>query len=238
MTTPFDLTLHGESLSALDERIAVTDIREALQMDGDRRKAISVEVRLCIHEENPVLRREVMSKIIAWASQGGLLTTSDRPGQRLTAVCTELPTLSAQDWTAELALRFVSAHTPWWESITPVMVSGNAILTVDVPGNAAHTVAEAILINAGTDVVTELTLRCDLTEMTFRGITLRPGSIFNLTYSQGNLLAWVDGESVLHRRTAQSSDELTLPCGRTSTVYATAEGEPLQATFTIRGRFA
>lgn len=137
-----------------------------------------------------------------------------------------------------MALHFASTHTPWWESSEPVMATGNAILQLDVPGNAPSTVAEAIVVNRGADVVTALTLHCGLTEMTFRSISLPPGGFFNLTYSQGNLLAWVNGESVLHRRTAQSSDELTLPCGQVTTVYATAEGEPLEATFSVRGRFA
>ena len=57
-------------------------------------------------------------------------------------------------------------------------------------------------------------------------------------YGDGHLLAWVDGESVLHCRTAQSSDELLAPCGQTATMYATAGETPLQTTFTVRGRFA
>lgn len=238
MTTLFDCTLHGEMLSALDERITVTDIRETLQMNGSEREAIAVEVRFCIHEEDPVRRREVMSKVIAWAGKGGLLTTSDRPGLRLTVRCTKLPELSAQDWTAEMALCFTSANMPWWESSTPITVSGDDILTMDVPGDAPQTVAEAVVINAGATVVTELRLNCHITEMVFRDIALAPGSFFSLMYGSGHLLAWVDGESVLHHRTAQSSDELLLPCGQRATVYASAEGIPLQTTFTARGRFA
>lgn len=238
MTTLFDCTLHGETLSALDERIAVTDIRETLQMNVGIRECIAVEVRFCIHEEDPVRRREVMSRIIAWAGKGGQLTTSDRPGLRLAVSCTKLPELSALDWSAEMALCFTSANMPWWESSTPVTVSGNGILSMDVPGDAPQTVAEAIVINAGTAVVTELTIACHMTEMTFRGITLQPGSFFSLMYGDGHLLAWVDGESVLHCRTAQSSDELLAPCGQTATMYATAGETPLQTIFTVRGRFA
>lgn len=238
MTTLFDMTLHDQTLSGLDDSITVTDIRESLQMKGNRRERIIVEVRLCIHEENPIRRREVMSRIIAWAGIGGYLTTTDRPGQRLAAVCTELPALSAQNWTAEMMLRFGSTHTPWWESSAPVMVSGNAVLTADVPGDAPMTVAEALLINTGTVVVNELRLQCALTQMTFRNLALQPGSIFCLMYSDGNLQVLVDGNSVLHCRTPESSDELTLPCGQTSTVYATTDGQPLEAAFTIRGRFA
>lgn len=65
MTSLYDCTLHGEALSALDGSIAVTDVRESLQMNGGEREAIAVEVRFCIHEEDPVRRREVMSKVIA-----------------------------------------------------------------------------------------------------------------------------------------------------------------------------
>ena len=238
MNSIFDCKLYDVSLSSLDERITVTDIRETLQVQSGRRESIGVEVRFCIHEEDPVRRREVMSRIITWGFDGGLLTVSGRPGQRLRVRCTGLPALSDHDWTEEMSLHFVSAHMPWWESSTPVMVSGNSILTLDVPGDAPLTAVEAILVNVGTDPVTQLTMRCHLSEITFRGINLNPGSIFNLSYNEGHLLAWVDGESVLHRRTVQSSDELLIPCGRASTVYATAEGEPLQATFTVRGRFA
>lgn len=238
MTTPFDCSLYDVSLSSLDDSIAVTDIREAIQLVGQRRASITVEVRLCIHQEDPVLRREVISKVIAWAGQDGRLAVSDRPNQQLTVVCTSLPELSAADWLAELTLHFTSAYIPWWESRTQAMVSGNGILTVDVPGNAPSTAAEVLLVNTGTAVVTEFRLHCHMSEMAFSGVTMNPGSCFTLLYQDGHLLAQVDGESVLHCRTAQSSDELTLPCGQTSTVYATAPGESLQATFTVRGRYA
>lgn len=238
MKTLFDCTLNGSKLSALDESIAVTDVRESLLLKGNQRDGIAVEVRVCIHEKDPALRRGVMSKIILWASQGGYITISDRPGQQLSVSCTQLPEMAAADWTAELALRFRSTHTPWWESAAQAMVTGNGILELDVPGDAPSTIAQVILLNMGTEDVTEFRLHCDLTDMEFTGVTLSPGSIFTLLYQNGLLAIELDGESVLHCRTAQSSDELRLPCGRASTVYATAPGEPLQATFMARGRYA
>lgn len=237
MKSLYDCTLNGISLAALDNSIVVTDIREALQQTGQRRESISAEVRFCIHEEDSVRRRSVMSKVIAWAHQGGRMTISDRPGQQLTVVCTGLPELSSADWMAELTLHFASSHTPWWESSDPTTVSGNGILTLEASGDAPGTVAEVTLTNTGNDVVTEFSLHCHLSDMTFSNVAMNPGSIFTLLYQEGHLTACVDGESVLHCRTPQSSDELTLPCGQASTVYATAAGEPLQATFSVRGRF-
>ena len=152
MKTLFDCTLNGSTLSSLDASIAVTDIRESLLLKGNQRDSIAVDVRLCIHEKEPALRRSVMSKIILWASQGGNLNISDRPGQQLAVSCVQLPEMSASDWTAELTLRFTSAQAPWWESSTPITISGSGTLTVDVPGNAPTTTAEVILVNTGTEV--------------------------------------------------------------------------------------
>lgn len=238
MKTLFDCTLNGSTLSSLDESIAVTDIRESLLLKGNQRDSIAVDVRLCIHEKEPALRRSVMSKIILWASQSGYLNISDRPGQQLAVSCAQLPEMSASDWTAELTLRFVSTHTPWWESIPMAIITGNGILELDVPGDAPSTTAQVILINEGTTVVTEFRLHCHMSVMEFTGVTMNPGSFFTMLYQDGRLIIELDGESVLHCRTAQSSDELLLPCGQTTTVYATAPGEPLQATFMARGRYA
>lgn len=251
MTTLFDCVLGGVTLSSLDKSICVTDVREEAPvyrealtpawLEGQRllsrtRESLSVTVRFAIHEDGLARRSEVLRAVYAWAENGGALTISSRPGQRLQVICTALPDLSCEDWLEELTLRFTTSHTPWWETSAVARAAGNSIMTLDVPGNAPSPApVEVMVINEGADTIHRLKLHCGLTEMVFDGIDLPAGSYFSLLYRDGIMIAWIDGESVLSRRTPQSADRLLAPCGQTSTVYVDGE-ELLHATFSARGR--
>ncbi len=250
MTTLYDCALDGVTLSGLDKSICVTDVREEAPVyrtglapawsEGQQllrrvRESISVTVHFAVHEAGMARRSQVLHDIYAWAEKGGVLTISDRPGQQLRVVCTALPDISSDDWLSDLAIRFTTVHVPYWEG-NVARVSGTEIMTLDVPGNADFAPVEAIVINQGVDTIDRLTLRCGMTEMVFRDIVFPAGSVFSLMYREGAALAWIDGESVLRHRTAQSADMLLAPCGESSTVYADGE-ELLHATFTARGRY-
>lgn len=251
MKTPFDCALSGVELSSLDGSICVLDVIEnapemhistsSAHTDGQHilrraRKSLTVQVRFAIHEPNIARRRSVLRTVLAWADQGGLLTTSDRPGQRLRVICTQLPAMAADNMLAEMTLAFTSTCVPWWEDESTVSVSGDAIMSLSVPGTADVAPVDVVAINTGADTITRLTLHCGMTEMVFNGIELAPGSFFSLIHQNGAALAWVDGESVLPCRTAQSADMLLAPCGADTTVY-TSSDSALQANFSARGRY-
>ena len=74
------------------------------------------------------------------------------------------------------------------------------------------------------------------TQMTFENILFPAGYLMLLNETDGPLKVEILGESILHCRTADSDDLLLLPCGKESTVYATAD-KSVTASFTARGRY-
>lgn len=252
MTTAHDCALNGVRLSSLNDRICVLDIREdapklrttclSLHPEGHHvlrqtRESLTLRVIFALHEEDPIRRREALNTIHAWTFKGGMLTTSDRPAQQMQVTCTSLAPLSAEDWTEELTLAFQSARTPYWEDAQPTSVTGSDALVLDTPGTADAAPVDVMIVNDTEETVTRVTLIADETQMVFEGLSFHPGSRFSLNQSDGPLLAEIDGESVLHCRTPNSSDCLLVPCGRRSTVSAAAT-LPLTSTFTVRGRYA
>lgn len=251
MTTPFDCTLNSVPLSSLDESICVLDVREpapklrlttlaarsgGLQLLERQRESISVEVSLAIHEPDPIRRKEVFHSVLAWAEAGGTLTISDRPEQQLQVICSQPPEISADEWMTALKITFTSTRVPYWEAsqLTQVSTTGTAALTV--PGTAPSAPVSVLLVNTGTEAITQLTLHCGSTQMVFDSLTLPAGSIFLMTQSGGCLTAMVDNISVLKYRTPDSDDLLLAPCGKASTVYASA-AQPTNANFAVRGRY-
>lgn len=251
MTTLFDCALNNVLLSSLNLRVCVLDIREdapkmrtttlPLYPEGQRllrqqRDSLTIHVDFAIHQEALRRRRLALLKIARWAIQGGVLTTTDRPGQQLPVICTGLPSMSNEDWTEKLTLTFQSHHTSYWEDVAATSVTGSEVLTLNTPGSADFAPLDVVIINDRAEPVTNVTICAGSTQMVFEGLQFQPGSTFRLVQNDGPLAAEIDGESVLSCRTAASADRLLVPCGRSSTVYAAA-GEPLQASFTVRGRY-
>lgn len=252
MTTQFDCALDGVALSSLDDTLCVLDIREdapkmrtaalALRPAGRRllhqqRESLTVQIGFAIHEEDPVRRREVLQSVHAWAAKGGILTTSERPGQQLTVICTALPAMSAEDWTETLTLAFTTTLVPYWEAAEASSASGSDVLTLTAAGNAGSAPVDVIAINDTDETVTSLKIYCGGTQMVFEGISMPAGGILFLIQSGGVFTAELDGESILPFRTPESDDLLLAPCGTGCTAYASASA-PLQAAFTVRGRYA
>ncbi len=251
MTTRFDCALNGVLLSSLNERICVLDLKEAapgmrtttltLQPEGHRllrrwRDSLTVQAVFAIQDENPVNRRATLRAVHAWAEAGGLLTITDRPGQRLRVRCASLPDFAAEDWQQPLTLTFVAAGAPYWEDAAATSVTGSDVLDLLTPGTAENAPVDAFIINDTDATVTRLKIYCGGTQMIFEGIDMPVGAFFLLTQSDGPLTASVNGESVLANRTPESDDLLLAPCGRSATVYA-SDTQPLQASFTVRGRY-
>lgn len=249
--TIHDCMLDGISLSSLDERICVLDVREdapehalvphPLARGGQHlsqtRRSLTVHLSFAIHETQPDRRKAVLQAVRTWALQGRLLTLADRPGQQLQVVCTGLPAIAAEDWTAPLTLSFTTTRCPWWEDEEPATVSGSGMLTLTLTGNAAFAPVDAHITNAGTQTLHELSIHCASSFITFQGITLPAGSTLHLTTKDGIFSAVIDGESVLAHRTPDSDDLLLAPCGQSCSVGATG-AQALTATFTARGRYA
>lgn len=251
MTTLFDCALNGVLLSSLSERICILDIQESaptvhqtaltLFPEGRqqlqlRRDSIIVKVIFAIHEEKPSQRTRVLQHIREWAAPGGVLTTTDHTDQQLTVICTALPAATCEDWTERCVVTFQTTRCPYWEDASLSSASGSGALSIQVPGTAEYAPVNALILNDSGEDVTRITLHAGSTRMTFENILFPTGHMLLLNETDGPLKVQITGESILHCRTADSDDLLLLPCGRESTVYATAD-QPVSASFTARGRY-
>ena len=249
--TIHDCALNGESLSWLDERICVLDVREdaprlrlpvfPLPRGGQSlspiRESLTVRVTFALHEEDPTRRWALLGLIRAWATPGGVLTLDARPDQQLTVVCTELPAMAAEDWTAPLTLQFTTTCCPYWEAAEPTRLTGSGTMTLTLPGASADAPVSVTVTNEGSSTVTRLNLQCGSTYIIFEDIALPAGGQCFIDVRDGLLSATINGESILPNRTPGSDDLLLAPCGKSCTVAASS-AQPLHAAFTARGRYA
>jgi hypothetical protein len=204
----------------------LTRVRESL--------TVTVSFRLCCAD--PAQRRTLLQKVLAWAHPGGLFTTPERPGQQLHVQCTGSPTVSSMTWLDELTLSFTAYDQPFWEGCDAVSRTITSEGTLLLPGFAVDSPVDCTVTNLGSHSITTLQPSCGDTRMTFDGLALAPGSVFQLQTAMGILQASTDGESCLMQRSADSSDFLLAPCGRECAIAAVAD-QPLQAVFSARGRY-
>lgn len=249
--TRYQVWLDQQGLQDIDPAIFITDIQEqppsqllstAARAQGDgvflarrNRQSLSVTVRFAIREPSPARRQAVLQKVRAWAQQGSFLSTSDRPLQRLKVQAENLPTLqSALKWTDALSITFTAYEAPFWEDSQPTTATASSLY---LPGDAPSAPMDMrwVCNSAAPDVVTMAT---PLSSITFRGLPLKAGQELVISHESGILTATIDGADVLPCRTPESSDDLLLPCGQTSTVTLTADGQAATGcTFTARGRW-
>lgn len=247
MTPRFSCALNGVTPESIDPALRVTDLtelpprrrvssvptaRHGLMLLRRVRESLTIRISFVIPEYDPVRRRALLSRLHAWADPGGVLTTSDRPGQRLVVVCDTLPMLSALSWSDVIHIDFTAYALPFWEyeAETP---SADGLLTL--PGDAEEIPVACEVTNVGSTAVTTLTLTCGDTQMTFAGLSLAPGGVMTLAYPDSLLCAVAEGESVLMLRTGDSSDLLLADGGVPAAVSATADGD-VSTVFHARGR--
>lgn len=250
MTPRFSCALNGVTPESIDPALRVTDltelpprrrvtsvptVRHGLQLLRRVRESLTIRVSFVIPEYDPVRRRQLVSQLHAWADPGGVLTTSDRPGQRLIVACDTLPILSALSWSDTIYIDFTAYALPFWEyeAETQLITSSEATLTL--PGDAEEIPVSCEVTNTGDAPLTTVTLRCGDTQMTFTGLALAPGCTLSLVYTSGLLTATADGVSVLMQRTGDSSDLLLADGGKPATVSVTANSS-VSTAFHARGR--
>lgn len=250
--TTFDCALNGVSLSGLDERICVLDLREdapklrtaaaLLRPEGQlllaqSRESLTVHIRFAIHEEQPPRRSEVLSRVRAWAEKGGTLTLSSREGQRLQVICTAMPALSAEDWLQEMSITLTSVGSPYWEATAVTEAATFDEATLLLPGTADSAPVDVLVSNASEETVTSLHVSCGTTALHFEGLALEAGSEVLIEHLSGLLTARTADDSVLKYRTAESSDQLLAPCGASCSLRVWAD-QTVHARFYARGRYA
>ena len=250
MTPRFSCALNGVTPESIDPALRVIDItelpprcrvtriptgRHGLRLLQRVRESLTVRVSFLIPEYDPVRRRELVARLHAWADPGGVLTTSDRPGQQLHVECDTLPMLSALCWSDELPIEFTACAAPFWEYEAETQATTEGSAALSLPGDAPDCPVAVSITNLGAEALTTLTLTCGATQMTFEGLSLTPGGVFRLHMEEGLLRADAEGESVLMKRTADSHDLLLANCGTETAVSASAD-QPVNAVFCGRGR--
>lgn len=247
MSTKYDCTLGGTSLSSLDESICVLDVCEAapkLRLSAAgwqnllqrERESLSVQVDFAIQEPDVLRRSEVFRRVLDWAENGGFLTLPTRKNQRLQILCTDAPALHAEDWTETLRITFTTTAVPYWEAAALSSVSTSASARLTLSGNTASAPVDVLFTNNGSEPLTQVQLVCGDTQMTFTGLAIGTGATFSLRYADGRLTAEANGNSLLRCLTPESDDLLLAPCGKACTVSISAD-QPVTATFSGRGRY-
>ena len=262
MITRYSVWIDNKGLQDIDPSICITDIMEmepkqqpltAAQAWGNglrllkmQRQSLSVVVRFAIRERDTVRRRDICTRIRAWA-QEGYLTTSDRPGQRLYVVCEKIPTVdSALKWANEMEVTFTAYDVPWWENITPTKCT----VTAETPygdGQYRDTVSmrmigdvesplEAVITAAGKTDYLRVYLGDDQF-FTFKDLGMKSGDTLTISHdSRGILSLKLNDTSVMNKRTAKSYDELMIPPNKSISIALIADAI-CTATFTVRGRY-
>lgn len=201
------------------------------------RQKASVTVTFGLYIYDTAERNAACDRIKSWAKAGGNIRTNDKPDLVLqNAVCEQYPEIdSAKNWTDPLTMTFSAFTFPYWQDFnaTTKTLSGTKTSgTITVPGNADYTnPTVSITANAA---VTWFEVSTDATTIRVNA-SLAKNETATISYnSKGYLQIRRGTTSILSSRSANSADELRLPCGKTSTIKINASAR-ITATFTARG---
>lgn len=249
--TRYNVWLNCQGLQDVDPAIRITDVQEQepqqlhsaspLAAGGGRhvlrhdRQQLAVTVFFSIRERDPARRSSILQKVKAWAHEGGTLTLSQRPGQRLRVLGGQAGPLSALRWTQDLSLTFMTSRSAFWEDDIPTQADASSPLSL--PGDASDTPLDLRWRCTVAGPLT-LTVTTPLSSITFCDLPAAAGQELLLSHESGVLTASMGGSDVLPFRTPESSDDLLLACGRRSVVTVTVNGAPVQdCILSARGRW-
>ncbi len=250
----FDASMNGVSLASIDPEIILCDVRQQAprvktdlferaaragqRVTSRRRQSLTVELVFAVRIYSMAMRDRVMSQVAKWAGDGGWLTVSNRPGQRLRVQVEEAPTVqSSLKWTEEIVLRMTAYERPYWEDAYPVVSTITSNGTIRPSGTLRDAYVECRVTNKGTGTLTSFTATCGTTHMTIRGLSLAPDKTAVIAYTDDDLLVIrEDGVSALDKRTADSDDDLIAITREINTINITAD-QDVQAVFSSRGRY-
>lgn len=206
----------------------------------DRRySGAKVSIPVEIHEYDPTIRSEVRDKLLEWAIGGGVLMTTDRPGQRLNVVCANAPAIaSALRWTDRVTVEFSATGNPFWEAEIPqkFVFTTSDYATVNGCVSSARvraTVKSGNTTNSG-DKFTELEITCAGESLKLSGLNVPKNRKILIDYDANDFLTIKtdNGDDLMQYRTG--ADELLLPCGKKSRIKITAN-TAVTCTLEVRG---
>lgn len=263
MLTRYGVWLNNRGLADIDDSIYIVDIvqqdidQQVIKAESSlgggtrymatRRFSLPVEIHFMVRERNIARREEIVSRICGWA-QPGYLTTTHKPGKRLYVVCSRFPVASAQRWTETLTLALTAFDVPYWEDEQPLTCTVHCD-PYNAEANFTHQ-GTARLFQKGTapapmDAV--ITANAALNKvrlvggvtgkyLQFDSLGMKAGDVLSISHDErGILYAKVNGESVLHKRTTASQDDLMVKPGE-NTITLRADNV-CTAVCEVRGRY-
>lgn len=244
MTTRYSAWLDGLPLHEIDPSIYILDIQEdPAQVDvttapkaggvgrfviTKQRQSLSVTISFAIREYDVTRRKAIMQEIVAWAKGGKYLFINDRPNQRLKVEVDELPTItSALKWTQALSITFTAYAFPYWENDYTDTLTTSSEASMTVTGDADRAPVD-VTIEANGGMVT---VKADKTTISLTDVS----GIVEISHDDNGILRLLsNGESILSKRTPESSDDLIATPGRVND-FSVSGGK---ATFRVRGVWA
>lgn len=213
-----DISYSGVSPSFVTNKIGANDGQ--LTIDAVGYDTNTIVVSFSVREYNTAARQRIVQDIVKWASMGGWLKTSDRPGQMIYVRCAKYPAVgSVLRWTNALSVQFTAFDYPFWVDVTPETVELDSGDEEDifVPG-FRQTYVEASIVPSET--LTGFTLEAGETFMEIDGVSIPADQAITIKYSDAHHILSIEsaGVSLLDKRTPESSDDLILVPG-TGTVY-------------------
>lgn len=230
------------------------------------RRSLPVKVVFNVRAYDGERRAEIMDKIAAWVGNGGVMTISTRPGKRLFVKPEKMPRLdSSLKWTEDLSVTLTAYEQPYWEEETAVSASipttldettglyvGSAVMTV--PGNLSQVPVTGNFRapNSG-ETLTDIKIVVGETFFELTGLEMTGGGLGDrlyIDYSDEDQLqihrksvseamsgaAFNPANSLLHARTAESSDDILIPCNKATTVFVYANVQVV-GVIQVRGRW-
>lgn len=136
------VSLNDVQLDSLDGRILIQGVEDGTprrsvnavsiygtdgqRMTGDRREALDITVRFAIMlgKRQAEERDKIFDKVLLWASSGGWLRYSGKPGKMIYVKCTATPGVGDYtQWNSDYSLTFRAYGVPYWVSETETQKS-------------------------------------------------------------------------------------------------------------------
>ena len=235
------VSLNDNQLDELDERILVLGVNDGAGREtlnavsrfggiGQRvttrhRDTLDIVVSfgLRIKAVDMAARSELFEKVSAWAVGGGWLKVNYKPDRRIYVTCAQLPGAGdLADWTTEFNVTFRAYGVPYWQQETPAQININSTRAVsrqmEVPGTAP-TVMNLTFRNLSGMEIASFTISAGNSHFVLENLGLGANETLVIDHTaEGLLRIRIQGatgtwRSVLGRRTADSSDDLTVNPG-------------------------
>lgn len=207
------------------------------------RRSKKIQIQFMIRElYDLAARNAILDAVNTWA-QDGVLQISTRPNQMAQVIVSKYASAAdIRNYTDAYTVEFEACSVPYWQDATPATLelSGDNVSGEIHAGGNVETVLDAVITPTG-GTLNEITIVTlddymgnRLSLMTLTGLGLEAETPIVISHdARGILHIEADGESILGKRTAASSDELIVRPVKTVIVYTSTTA--VDATFTARG---